>query len=74
MQTNLNSLENFSIINGVREITEPENKLTESLESLLKSVNNGKIFNDEDYSELLDISKMAKLQRTLKWAGLKPVS
>lgn len=28
----------------------------------------------EDYSEAVDISKTAKLQRSLKWAGLKPVS
>lgn len=28
----------------------------------------------EDYSEFVDVTKTAKLQRALKWAGLKPVS
>lgn len=32
--------------------------------------------NDErpDFSAVVDVSKAAKLQRALKWAGLKPVS
>lgn len=47
---------------------------TDSIENVEKSANNRKHFCEEDYSEFVDVSKMAALQRALKWAGLKLVS
>lgn len=66
--------QNRNFINSANETKNPKNKLLEGLDNMMKSVNNVKNFCGEDYSEVVDISKVGKLQRALKWAGLKQVS
>lgn len=45
-----------------------------AINEIVLTKNNNLNVSSDDYSEFVDITKTAKLQRALKWAGLKPVS
>lgn len=57
--------------------TFPEHDIVSGEPALNETVptqNDNETVCSKDYSEFVDITKTAKLQRALKWAGLKPVS
>lgn len=54
--------------------TDAKHKFVENSESEVKSVDIGTDLHDKDYCVFVDISKVAKVQRALQWAGLKLVS
>lgn len=71
MHNSLEFLNNNFVINNDIEVINPDETLSKILQCGVKSVTD---FCGEDYSEFLDISKSATLQRALKWGGLKLVS